>query len=336
MTDDNVLQKRPYRLPAWVSLMVFSIVVLAAMSSRGFDSSAEKYVIALSSISLTFSLVAIVAYLVPTMRHAFIGELAEVVVAIFLLVLWISGIPVIMSPSKTIAIAVAEGLTFVSNANLYFFSWAAFFCIVFICGSLLTENVVGAQEALSSISSNSKLGKWFMLLVTSLIVMASASQFQSAECGDGVDSDTCTSNKYAISLGVIAFVFAFIISLLTYMNSLNIYVETGTALLLFVMYTAGVGVITFNFGSGVTIGNLVSTYFSFSWHWRLSTVTYASRVILMFQYFSTWGGFMIAIFLLTECYQGVAEQSAVHHESTLDKQESSGIQVEPIPEEEDI
>jgi len=87
--------------------------------------------------------------------------------------------------------------------------------------------------------------------------LASASQFQKSQC-DNVDSETCTSNKYAISLGAVAFVFGSAVSLMAYMGRLNIYVETGTASLLFVMYTAGVAVITFDLGSGVTIGNLVS------------------------------------------------------------------------------
>lgn len=101
------------------------------------------------------------------------------------------------------------------------------------------------------------VGKWYMLIITSLVVLASAAQFQKSQCAN-VDSGTCTSNKYAISLGAIGFVFGLVISILAYMGSLNIFVETGTAFLLFVMYTAGVGVITFDFGSGVTIGNLVS------------------------------------------------------------------------------
>lgn len=88
--------------------------------------------------------------------------------------------------------------------------------------------------------------------------MSSAAQFQKSQCSGNVESQTCTSNKYAISLGAVAFVFGLILSILAYLNSLNIFVETGTAFLLFVMYTTGVGVITFECGSGVTIGNLVS------------------------------------------------------------------------------
>jgi hypothetical protein len=78
--------------------------------------------------------------------------------ALFLLVLWCVGLPIIMSPSRSIAVSLSDnGLSYVWNANLYFFSWASFICIAYICGSLAKENVVGVDEALSSITP--KLGK---------------------------------------------------------------------------------------------------------------------------------------------------------------------------------
>jgi hypothetical protein len=96
-------------------------------------------------------------------------------------------------------------------------------------------------------------------------------------------------------------------------GTLSIYIETGVALFLFIMYTAGVGVITFDYGSGVTIGNL---------------------------YFSTWAGFIITIFLLVECYQGVtAEAQTIHGNRTENgaKHSTNGgdIAVESIEEEDD-
>jgi hypothetical protein len=253
--------KRPVRLPAWVFMMICSIVLLAAMSSRGVTTGAEKWVIALGSLSLILSLFAIVAYLVPDLRICFLGELPEAALSLCLLVGWIAGLPIIMAPSRTLAVASSgDGLNYVWNANLYFFSWAAFICIAFISASIVMETISGVQDALSSITP--KLAKWFMLVITSLIVMASAIQFQTSQgCSTSqVESATCTSNKFAISLGVIGFVLgSLVVALLSYMTHFHVYAETGIALFMFVMYTAGVGVITFDYGSGVTIGNLVRT-----------------------------------------------------------------------------
>jgi len=161
MTDPDTRHKRPVRLPGWVALTVCSIVVLAAMNIRGHNTGAEKWVIALSSISMTFSLLATAAYLVPDTRHMFIGEKPEGGVALFLLVMWCVGLPFIFDPSYNIAVTAAEeGLSFVWNANLFFFSWASFICIAYICGSLARENIVGADEVLSSITP--KLGTFFV------------------------------------------------------------------------------------------------------------------------------------------------------------------------------
>lgn len=58
------------------------------------------------------------------------------------------------------------------------------------------------------------------------------------------------------------------------------------------------------------------------------------------QYFSTWAGFIITIFLLVECYQGVAEAQSIHGngvEQNGAKHDTNGggIAVEAIEEEED-
>ena len=103
MTEQNI-HRRARRLPAWVALTIFSIVVLAAMSSRGFATAAEKWAIAVASISVTFSLFATVAYFVPYARDKIVGEVPEGGLSLFLLTLWIAGLPVIMNPSKTIAV----------------------------------------------------------------------------------------------------------------------------------------------------------------------------------------------------------------------------------------
>jgi hypothetical protein len=240
------------------------------------------------------------------------GELAEAALSLFLLVCWIAGLPIIMAPTRFLAVAPSNnGLNYVLNANLYFFSWAAFLCIVFISFSLVVETISGAQEAVSSVTP--KLLKWYMLVITSLVVMASAAQFQQSQNCTNVQSITCSSNKFAISLGVIGFVAAsLVVAVMSYVGTLSIYIETGVALFLFIMYTAGVGVITFDYGSGVTIGNL---------------------------YFSTWAGFIITIFLLVECYQGVTEAQTIHGNGTENgaKHSTNGgdIAVESIEEEDD-
>lgn len=85
----------------------------------------------------------------------------------------------------------------------------------------------------------------------------------------------CTSNKYAISLGVFAFLIALGIIAAMYGETLNVYVESGTVVIMLGLYTTGVALITFADGSGTSIGNL---------------------------YFSTWIGFIVTLFLSVDIF----------------------------------
>jgi hypothetical protein len=122
----------------------------------------QKYmqVISVCSISLAFAFSSCLAYFF--ISDKFVGEKPEGFVSALLLIVWVCGLPVIMSPKKGIAVAVAPessgGLNFVSNANIYFFSWAAFACIVYICGSYARANLKQVSEVISSVSATPKLG----------------------------------------------------------------------------------------------------------------------------------------------------------------------------------
>ena len=87
------------RFPAWVALTVFSIVCLAALESRkglfSADSAGEKWALAVFLMSMIFSFLAVVAYLM--MRAIFVGQLPEMGLLIFLTACWASGLPAVMN-----------------------------------------------------------------------------------------------------------------------------------------------------------------------------------------------------------------------------------------------
>jgi hypothetical protein len=74
--------------------------------------------------------------------------------------LLLGGLPMIMDPDRGFAVTPSTtlGSTFVTNANLYFFSWFSFFCIFYISGSFLSACHKEAKEAIMSISATQKLG----------------------------------------------------------------------------------------------------------------------------------------------------------------------------------
>lgn len=120
-----------------------------------------------------------------------------------------------------------------------------------------------------------------MLICISIVVLASAAAYHNSQNCRGSDSEPCKRNKFAISLGSVGTFIGLVISFMANSGKLQIYMETAFAFLVFALYTAGVAVITFDTGTGTTIGNL---------------------------YFSSWAGFIVSIFLLVECYHGVKEE----------------------------
>lgn len=66
----------------------------------------------------------------------------------------------IMDPDRGLAVTASSklGLTVVIDANLYFFSWGSFACIIYICGSYASARLPEAKEAIASVSAAPKLG----------------------------------------------------------------------------------------------------------------------------------------------------------------------------------
>lgn len=193
-----------------------------------------------------------------------------------LIAFWAAGLPAIMNPNNRIAVATPADTnvgSVVVNANLYFFSWCAFACTIFLCASLLQDMM---NISLSLIAA--KVARWFALIASTLIVLGCAARtFKAASCSnpDG-DDDSNTTNEYcrrcklAISLGVIGFTMSTIMTVLLLLKQqLTALSEFVINALFLVLWCFGVSYITFGASPGSTIGNL---------------------------YFSTWLTFLMSVF----------------------------------------
>jgi len=193
----------------------------------------------------------------------------------------------VMSPSRALAVTRTDiGLNVVRNANLYFSSWFAFICTFYICASFTMEHWKKAAEIISAVTG--RMVKWWILFIVSIIVLVSSTQFHySQDCPNGgkteLSVNACASNRYAVALGAFASVLTLIAIILGHIAKLLFYVESVFAVVLFIFYTAGIAVITYNEGSGVTIGNL---------------------------YFATWTGFILTIFLCINCFHECMKRRA--------------------------
>lgn len=260
------------RFQAWAASLVFSCVCLAAHASTSSNrNGAENWVLAQLCISFIFSFFAVIAYFFA--KDKFVGEKPEGGLAFLLVLFWCAGLPVIMNPSRHIAVRFGE----VFNANLYFFSWIAFICTLFIFGSYMQE--LTGREVASELTP--KQSKWMGLMAASIVVLSSSGEIHNTlNCNSNLSWDTCSRNAYAISLGVLGSLFSGGMLFLAQSGKLTIMIEFGVAAIMLIMYTFGVAFVTFGSGSGTGIGNL---------------------------YFSMWICFCVSVFLGFQCFREFME-----------------------------
>jgi hypothetical protein len=153
-----------------------------------------------------------------------------------------------MNPANSIAV----GFTQIVNGNLYLGSWVCFASIFWVVGDLIGElyglNIVGAVKP----HVQTRQGKWYALVATSVIVMgASVRVFKAFECTLDVmkTSPACMNSKYAISASVIGTVVA-IFPLLSFLflHGTALIMEFILSAIMVVIWSVGLGLITFGQG----------------------------------------------------------------------------------------
>jgi hypothetical protein len=208
-----------------------------------------------------------------------------------------------MNPNNGIAVA---GIS-VINANLYFFSWLSFAAVLFLSGSLAQETA-----GVDVTKTPPKSARWYGLCASSLVVMGSAVRiFKAGSCGDDVGTEFCKRTKFAVSVGVVSFVFSMVLTYLT-QKGLTIMLETIATMVLLIMWCFGTGYVTFGSSPGAQIGNL---------------------------YFATWISFILCVFLFGQCFRDVlhARSANATEQSSSTAPTSDEPQAFPeVPADDDI
>ena len=209
-----------------------------------------------------------------------------------------------MNPKNSIAVSYTE----VDNANLYFSSWAAFCCCLWIVGSQAQETC-----GLDITHVAPRKAKAYGLVASSLVVMGSSIRiFKSFKCHRAEMSgvDLCWRTKYAISAGVIGFSIALIWMFVLHMGLTLVNYEMFGSGFLLVLWVVGLAFITFGQGPGHSIGNL---------------------------FFATWVSLIISIFLFAESVRAyLGGQEAAQQQSTTEEAHEStvpAIDMEEMDEE---
>jgi hypothetical protein len=272
------------RHTAWWALTVFSAICVASQFSAlsdkkdagGTVTRDDKWTGSVMIVSMCLGFLACLASTYLTER--FVGQWSESVTSTVLLALWAAAMPSIMDPDNFQAVD-ERGEIF--NANLYFFSWASLVAVIWIFCNDTTISKYLKRGDDSGTPPN--MTKWYMFVAASVVVMTSSIRLYKADnnqCNDGDSSSFCQRVKYALSLGAIGVVFGIVEILLSNMGMLSTYPEAGLTFVLFALFVVGIAVITFGGqkGPATNIGNL---------------------------YFSTWIGFVLAMFLVSESWTAV-------------------------------
>jgi hypothetical protein len=303
------------RFQAWAALFIFSCVCLTAhLSPSPTTNCSVDWVTAALSISLIFSFFGTLAHFF--ISDKFVGQMLEGGLAFFLLIIWSACLPTIMNPNNNIAVS-GIGQGSIINSNLYFFSWISFVCIILILGSY-GRDVMGSRfkKAISP-----KTTTWLGLLAASIVLLATASKVhQDVDCVSDVgDLSYCKRTDYAIALGVFGMLAPILALVLISMGKINLTIETVLSALMFVMFTFGVGFITFGDSRPAASGGNL--------------------------YFSTWIGFSLSVVLLSKCIHQIhaaqkekmaLKKSATPPPGLSDIEENNGSSDDPAPRLSDI
>lgn len=192
-----------------------------------------------------------------------------------MLLLWITGLPVIMNPSNNIAVGINE----IVDANIYFASWGAFICSMLLCGNIARE--IQGFDVLGRVSpiAKTRMGKWYMLVFASVVVLiASVRAFIAESCADPImdAAPICNQTILAISAGVVGTGFSAGITGFAFKKGpLRLMHEWTAALVMVIIFSFALAYVTTADGPGSSPGNL---------------------------YFSTWASFILSIMIFADCH----------------------------------
>jgi len=237
--------KKEDSLYHWVMLSIFSAVVLGS-SVDTFSNPDARMKWAISCSTITMSIAAIVTFTYK-LKPDLVGSKIEGGLRVVVLVCWV------------INLAFYRGEIFAKDAvfnslyaNIYYFSWAAFFTAVRLVASYLSAELDVSNQ------HKTRLNNWFMLLALNLVVMCTSSYDFSAKQQYKNDK-WGRLTMLALLVGVITSSISFATMFLTSTTLLERWqskIECLFSLINTVIYAVTIGFINGTDGPGARIGNI--------------------------------------------------------------------------------
>lgn len=261
------------RLNPWIvhsSLAMIMVVAVADFTTPSRRDDKDKFVLAVSCISLILGALIVVSHFVEKIRSIFIGTLLEVAISGLILILWFVAIIILQNPKNEMStIITGAGIEEIKYANLYFFGWLTFFSSVFLIASVFRDTA----------KFDAKLLTWSLLFFTSIVLFGTAVNLKKDICAYN-PGKMCTRTDFAIAIGVIVSLMSATgaACLVCMKDRLKPMVDLVLSFLSAIMYFFGVTILTSASGPASTLGTL---------------------------YFSTWAGAALSYLLFITVFRQV-------------------------------
>ena len=226
------------RAKAWLALTVLSLVALIAHTTQAKRpasirySFAEDWTLCMYCISFMIGCFASMLHGVqanggPKLEHWLTVELFMIMPAI---TAWIMALPMVISPDNFLAVSVYQ----ITNANLYFATWGAFFEALYITDNILRERFPFTTQTIEA----SWIRQWLLLLLSSFVSLASYVQLnQSEHCLtyynflEPRETDFCRDLQIAVVLSSLSGGMALVLSLVLWCTILMRMPSSSSSLL---------------------------------------------------------------------------------------------------------
>jgi len=265
------------RLNTWAMLCLFSTLSLTAHETddQNLGKGLNIWITSAAAISLACAALATLAHVGKSgLSTVFVGGILEGLAALVTVGLWSGALPIIMDPSNGLAQMyvgkasetsdVADYQATISNANLYFTSWASGVCALKVLAMYIRARL-GGQSGMGDRYTY----KWYLLMLASVIVIIESMRFKDQVCSieAGTEKVTCARNIYGLITGCIGLLLSFLISLFSSLGKDSALITTIFGFIMAILYTVCAGLVTFDNGPATYVGN---------------------------HYFSSWAGFFLS------------------------------------------
>lgn len=261
----------PTRLRLWAYYAVFTLILIIAIAQVETAADANMddehgatdkgWGLALSIITLITIAFVQYSHTNPTLQTMIIGQKYEGIIILVLLLFSTVLVGIVSGPNRGLAVD-KDGA--VNVGNMYYSCWAGFINCFAILSSYI-ESSYGINVAQTMKARSSSFTYWTAFLLSSLIVMGTASDIYNRNCdvpNDDKQQPYCGRSVLAVTIGTIGVLLSLIVVIMKIsMGGSPFLMEVGFVFFLAILYVFEVAYVTAASGPGSPLGNL----YYFSW-----------------------------------------------------------------------